>query len=99
MADEEVSATWNGKSVSARGFGVYAILAVLAIIAAILYTGFETKEAIRQLTTTMTAEHRSLRIAQDKTSCILSLTLEERSTFRLRYQQGSFRQWCPWMED
>jgi hypothetical protein len=95
MSDESLTVTRAG--IVARGLGVYAILAVVSVIAAILYSGWETKQAIAQLGATMTAEHHSLRLAQDKTSCILALTIEERAAFRLRYQQGSFRQWCPWM--
>lgn len=99
MSDDEVGITVNGKSVTAKGLGTLGLLAVLAIIVAILYTGSETKTAIGEIGRIMTKEHMSLRIAQDKTSCILSLTVEERAAFRLRYQQGSFRQWCPWMDE
>lgn len=101
MPDESngISVGWNGKQIAAKGLGVYAVLAVLAIIASILYTGSETKRSIAQIGAGMTAEHRSLRLAQDRTSCIVSLTVEDRAVFRLRYQPGSFRQWCPWMEE
>jgi len=99
MTGDEVEVTWNGKGITARGLGTVAILGVLSIIAAILYTGFETKQAVYQLGAVMTGEHKRIVTAQDKTSCILSLTVEERAAFRLRYQQGSFRQWCPWMDE
>lgn len=96
---DEVVIGWDGKTVTARGVAVYAILGVLSIIGAILYSGNETKQAIQALAMASKHEHAILRTAQDRTSCILSLTTEERAAFRLRYQVGSFRQWCPWMED
>lgn len=99
MSQDEVVVGWNGKSVTARGVAVYAILAVLSVIGAILYSGNETKEAIRALAWASKQEHTALRLAQDRTSCILSLTVEERAAFRVRYQAGSFKLWCPWMED
>lgn len=97
-------------SLSARGIGVYFALAVAAIIVANFYSGYLIKEAVlgqndtvaKALVTVHTAstdEHRGLRTAQDRTSCILTMSQEDRIRFRSRYQSGAFRQECPWVTE
>ena len=41
-------------------------------------------------------EHTRLQRAQDRTSCILTMSVERRDRFRDRYTPGAFRQECPW---
>jgi len=44
-------------------------------------------------------EHTLLQRAQDRTSCILTMTAERRDRFRDRYTPGAFRQECPWVNE
>jgi len=44
-------------------------------------------------------EHGALQRAQDRTSCILTMTAERRDRFRDRYTPGAFRQECPWVNE
>ena len=97
-------------SLSVRGIGVFIALAVAAIIASNLYAGMTiTNTIIRENKIVSDAladtqrqgggEHRMLRIAQDRTSCIITMTQEDRIEFRKRYQAGAFKQMCPWMDE
>jgi hypothetical protein len=44
-------------------------------------------------------EHTLLQRAQDRVSCILTMTTERRDRFRDRYMPGAFRQECPWVNE
>jgi len=44
-------------------------------------------------------EHTLLQRAQDRTSCILTMSVERRDRFRDRYTPGAFRQECPWVNE
>ena len=44
-------------------------------------------------------EHTALQRAQDRTSCILTMTAERRDRFRDRYTPGAFKQECPWVNE
>ena len=44
-------------------------------------------------------EHTLLQRAQDRVSCILTMTTERRDRFRDRYTPGAFRQECPWVNE
>jgi len=100
---EGIFLSWNGKSIGARGAAVYLVLAVVSIIASNLYAGWLTKtavtDAIASIAAATTTEHRKLQIGQDRTSCILTMTVEQREKFRDRFIQGAFKTWCPWVED
>lgn len=95
-------------SVSVKGISVFVALGLLASIGATLYSGKQieatiirenarTAEAITLVTRKQDGDHSSLRIAQDRTSCILTMTQEYRGQFRARYQSGAFKQECPWI--
>lgn len=97
-------------SVSVKGISVFIALAVLAIVLAIFYSGYLTKEAVlgqnkavgealASVQSTTATEHKSLRTAQNRISCILTMNQEDRIRFRNRYQQGAFKQECPWLDE
>ena len=44
-------------------------------------------------------EHVALQRASDRTSCILTMSVERRDRFRDRYTPGAFRQECPWVDE
>jgi hypothetical protein len=86
-------------SLSIRGISVFLALAVVAIITSNFYSGYRIEQAIVGLRMESMREHMMLRTGQDRTSCILTMSQEDRGQFRLRYQQGAFKQMCPWMEE
>ena len=98
-ANSELGVSWNGKGIKARGLGVFLALAVLAIVGAQLYAGWRIESAVATLSREKTGEHQTLKISQDRTSCIVAMSLTERDRFRSEYRPGAFRQWCPWVEE
>jgi len=100
---EGVFLRWNGKSFGARGVAVYFVLAVLAIIASNLFTGWQTKtavtDAISAIAQATAKEHQKLQSGQERTSCVLSMTVEDRVKFRNDYAPGAFKKWCPWVDE
>ena len=97
-------------NLSVKGISVFIALSVLAIIAAILYGGWRTETTIAtslaRLEQSMVAvqvvdgsEHRSIRLMQDRTSCIMTMSPERRDRFRDRYTPGAFKQECPWVNE
>jgi hypothetical protein len=108
--DPELRLGYKQASLSVRGIGVFIALAVLAIVASNFYAGILIKDTIKDenrviakaLTdshTVASKDHITLRIAQDRTSCIITMTQEDRIDFRKRYQPGAFKQMCPWMDE
>lgn len=47
----------------------------------------------------MSRDHMSMKISQDRTSCIITMTVNERERFRERYVPGAFKQMCPWIDE
>jgi hypothetical protein len=88
---------WGAWSLAATGWSTVLALGVLAIVASNLIAGYLFERSNTKEHATRSAEHFHLRIAQDRTSCILTMTVEERVVFRNRYQIGAFEQMCPWM--
>ncbi len=88
----ELRLGWNGKSIRARGLGVIVALAVAAILTGMWYFS-------SSIATAMSREHLSLKVSQDRTSCIITMTASERETFRNHYQPGAFKQMCPWVDE
>ena len=97
-------------SVSVRGISVFIALAVLAIVASNFYASVLIKETIKDENkviakalidshTLSVKDHTTLRVAQDRTSCIITMTQDDRIEFRKRYQPGAFKQMCPWMDE
>jgi len=91
----EVTAMWNGKGISVKGSLAVFFLAILAIIGSNLYAGFRVESAIKD----MSGEHRTIRVSQDRTSCIVAMTTIDRDKFRSEYRPGAFKQWCPWVDE
>jgi len=97
-------------SLSVRGISVFLALAVAGIIGSNLYAGLQIQTTIasenRKITDALTAingrhtvEHTVILKAQDRVACIVSMTIDERTKFRDRYQAGAFKQMCPWMDE
>lgn len=102
--------SWGGKMVGARGVAVYFVLAILALVGATLYAGWRTEAAVTHAVTNLQGrldevniavlrDHRALKIGQDRTTCILTMTQNDREQFRSRFYAGAFKSWCPWVEE
>ena len=96
---QELQVAWNGKSLTARGVGVYMAVAVLAIILSIFYSGYLTTQAISAGYTRSVADHEKIKGGLDRASCMVNLTFEERARFRESYAPGAFKRWCPWVDE
>ena len=97
-------------SLSVKGVSVFLALGLLAIIGAILYSGWRTETTLAAIVGRIeqtivatqvldNAQHQTLLHVQDRTSCILTMTPERRDRFRDRYTPGAFKQECPWVSD
>jgi hypothetical protein len=98
-ATPEIRLAWNGKSLSARGLGVYLALAVLTIVGSNLYAGYLTQRTVAEALATASKQHEAITRSLDRTSCQVNLTLEDRARFRESYAPGAFKRWCPWVEE
>jgi hypothetical protein len=65
-----------------------------------------TEKAVEKIGQSMVAiqlitqtEHGTLERAQDRNSCILTMSPERRDRFRDKYQAGAFKQECPWVSE
>lgn len=88
----ELRLGFNGKSIQARGMVVVVVIVLLGAIASVWALD-------HYQTALMTEQHRRLTTSQDRTGCMVSLTLEDRAQFRKEYRPGAFKQWCPWVEE
>ena len=101
MADEDpgLRLDYGAASLRLRGLAVLGTLAVLAITGSNLYAGYRIEAAIASTRALAFTEHLRLLAAQDRTSCILTMTQEDRTQFRLNYRGGAFEQVCPWLAE
>jgi hypothetical protein len=74
-------------------------IAVLAIIVSIFYSGHLTTQAISAGYTRSVEDHEKIKRSQDRTSCQVNLSLDERRIFRENYAPGAFKRWCPWADE
>lgn len=95
----EFGLAWNGKAVKARGLAVFFILAVLALIASQLYAGYRVETALLRAFDAGSAQHTTITVSQNRTSCIVSMSPEVREAFRASYVPGAFKKFCPWVTD
>jgi hypothetical protein len=78
---------WGDKSLSVRGVAIVLVLAVAAIVAANLYTAYQS-----------TGQHNSITHGQDQVACIMTMTTEERTAFRKDVGPNAFERWCWWLQ-
>ena len=90
---------WGDKGISAKGPVVVICLMWLALIGAILYAGYRQEQALAQTVVRVHAEHKAMTRSQDRTSCGLMMTTDERSRFRNEYRPGAWSAWCGWMSN
>lgn len=88
----ELGLGWNGKSIKARGLGVIVAIAVLAIVFSNVYAGYLIQQS-------MAVQHKRLTTSQDRTSCMVAMSPEEREGFRKGYGAGAFSRACPWVDE
>lgn len=86
-------------SLSVYGLGVFVVLAVLAIVGSNFYAGRLITDAIYSTHAIAMADHKHLKISADRTSCQVNLSFKERRIFRENYSIGSFKRWCPWVDE
>lgn len=78
---------WGNKSLSVRGLALVAVLAVAAVVASNVWVAYQS-----------TDQHGALVRGQDQTSCILTMTSEERFAFRKDVGPNAFERWCWWVK-
>jgi hypothetical protein len=92
-----LSISWGRATVAARGAAVVVLMMWVTIIASQHYASYRLEQTFRQTHENANAEHGTLKRSQDRTTCMLSMTTEERSRFRLEYRPGAWKLWCSWM--
>lgn len=88
-AGQDVSALiigWGNKSLAVRGIAVIVFLMLVSVIASVGAAHYLSNR-----------DHEAIRRSQDRMSCILTLTAEERSTFRENYHPGAWSRLCAWL--
>jgi len=90
--NNEVEVGYKGLGIKARGLGVIVLIAVLVIVASTISSWYLVQQS-------MAEQHKRLTTSQDRTSCMVSISTEERDKFRREYRPGAFRQWCPWVDE
>jgi hypothetical protein len=94
-----LSISWGKATVAARGAAVIVLVMWVTIIASQHYASYRLEQTFRQTHENGNAEHATLRRSQDRTTCMLSMTTDERSRFRLEYRPGAWKLWCAWMSE
>jgi hypothetical protein len=92
-----LSISWGKATVAARGAAVVVLLMWVTIIASQHYASYRLEQTFRLTHDHANEEHLTLRRAQDRTTCMLSMSQDERSRFRLEYRPGAWKLWCSWM--
>jgi hypothetical protein len=95
----ELAAAFGRWSLKAKGLGIVLVVSVVAVILSNFYASYRIEQAVYVAVKAAGGEHTSLRLSQDRTSCLLTLTVEERARFRESYQVGAFPRWCPWVTE
>ena len=82
----------GGPSISMRGSMVVLVVIMLAVAGGLGYL-------IDIMQKGMTKQHAAIVHGQDRLSCVVSLTTEERVKFRNEWKPGAYERWCPWMTE
>jgi hypothetical protein len=77
---------WGTKTLSVRGIAIIIVLAVAVVVAGSVYGAVQAAR-----------EHHELSRGQDQTSCILTMTQEERVAFRKDVGPNALERWCWWV--
>jgi len=103
---------WGNKKMNVRGLAITFVFIAAVNIAAVLWSGYQTKVAVAEIIATFSAqlnvtakknteEHQALRRATDRNTCILALPLgPAREDFLRRSgQPGAWGAVCPFIHD
>lgn len=102
--------SWGRARVAAKGLAAVVLIIFVTQAGIVLYVGHRMEtaigamqaastEAIGRIQTAASAEHATQRRSQDRMACLLSLTIEERTRFRLEFKPGAWQRWCGWMTE
>jgi hypothetical protein len=94
-----LSISWGNKSLAAKGAAAITAIMFVSIVSAILYAGFRVEGAINRVEQAAKTDHDAIRKSQDRLSCMVALSPDERTTFRNEYRPGAWNRWCGWMDN
>ena len=84
-------------SLKLRSFAAALAAAVVLVVASNVYTGMEVRASIEKYTKTVSQEH-SRQFAEDqKTRCVLALSIEQRAALLADRAPGAWARACWWM--
>jgi hypothetical protein len=90
--------------VGVRGTLASTLIMLAAVVGATLWSGYRVERAVEQQSQVLATyfqrasdEHLWIALTQDRTSCILAMTPEERTQFRKSAER--FSKWCQWVRD
>jgi len=103
IVDDKGRPTGNGLDIGYRGLGLRATgpLAILALVFVLMggllaWIGHQGFQGVQVLLTKAVLDHSEMVNSQDRLSCVVSLSSEERTILR-RGTSETFYSLCPWM--
>lgn len=93
-----VEGHWGNVWIRAWGGSTLLVLAVIAIIASNVYQGYTMSQTILRENKLRSDEHVVIAQSHDLMTCVLTMSLEDRDTFRREYRPGYELTWCPWIK-
>lgn len=100
-----VSVQHGQTKLSARGYPVLILLGIALVVVSNFYQTYLVERRLAEIAqvglaehANRQAEHRAIQEALDKSTCIQSLTIDERLKFRLSYLPGAWNRMCPWIK-
>lgn len=88
---------WGTKRLSVRGLAILVLLGVTAVIVSNIYAANDLRAVVKEIAHISSAEHKAMAGANERLSCIVSLSPEDRLRLRMNYYHGAFARFCPWM--
>ena len=102
--------SWGRAHIAAKGIAAIVLIMFVTQAAIVLYVGHRMEtaigtmqvastEAIGKIQASAGAEHATARKTQDRMACLLSMSIEERTRFRMEFKPGAWQRWCGWMSE
>ena len=95
----EVHLRQGGPGVSLRGSLVVLVVIMLAVGGGLGYLMDLNRRSAEGAMRGIAQQHEAFVRSQDRLSCIVSLTPDERVKFRNEWNPGAYARWCGWLAD
>lgn len=82
-----------------RGYAAALFTGVLLVVGSNIYTGQEVRASIDKYTKTVSREHRMQATEDQKTRCVLALSIEQRARLLEDRYPGAWTRACWWLSE